>query len=119
MWTYSFPILEEHLSHDIKTDLEKMVENIPKIKKTFDTIYNFVQILKNLFVKFRSTKTKKHCSGKYAVKVAPSTAYLTGTSQIQQADQAVTSEKNEQQNKETTALDEIHRWAGRQKGYGQ
>ena len=37
--------LEEHLSHEIKTDLEKMIENIPKIKKTFDTIYNFVQIL--------------------------------------------------------------------------
>ena len=36
--------LEEHLSHEIKTDLEKMIENIPKIKKTFDTIYNFVQI---------------------------------------------------------------------------
>ena len=37
--------LEEHLSHQIKTDLEKMIENIPKIKKMFDTIYNFVQIL--------------------------------------------------------------------------
>ena len=37
--------LQEHLSHEIKTDLEKMIENIPKIKKTFDTIYNFVQIL--------------------------------------------------------------------------
>ena len=34
--------LEEHLSHEIKTDREKMIENIPKIKKTFDTIYNFV-----------------------------------------------------------------------------
>ena len=37
--------LEEHLSHEIKTDLKKMIETIPKIKKTFDTIYNFVQIL--------------------------------------------------------------------------
>ena len=37
--------LEEHLSCEVKTDLEKMIENIPKIKKTFDTIYNFVQIL--------------------------------------------------------------------------
>ena len=37
--------LEEHLSHEIKTDPEKMIKNIPKIKKTFDTIYNFVQIL--------------------------------------------------------------------------
>ena len=33
---------KEHLSHEIKTDLEKMIENIPKIKKTFDIIYNFV-----------------------------------------------------------------------------
>ena len=37
--------LEEHLSHEIKRDLEKMIESIPKMKKTFDTIYNFVQIL--------------------------------------------------------------------------
>ena len=42
--------LEEHLSHEIKTDLEKMIENIHKIKKTFNTIYNFAQILEKDFV---------------------------------------------------------------------
>ena len=28
-----------------KQTWKKMIENIPKIKKTFDTIYNFIQIL--------------------------------------------------------------------------
>ena len=54
--------LEDHLSHEIKTDLEKMVENIPKIKKTFDTIYNFVQILDKTLrqiPKYRNEKTQE------------------------------------------------------------
>ena len=36
--------LEEHLSREIKTDLEKMIENIPKIKRLliqFTTLFKF------------------------------------------------------------------------------
>ena len=86
--------LEEHLSHEIKSDLERMVENIPKIRKTFDTIYNFVQILEKTLPQVPRYKMKRHKSGKFAVRDAPLIVYLTGTSQTQQVDQHG---KNEQQ----------------------
>ena len=37
--------LDEHLPIEIKTNLERFAENIPKIKKIFETIYAFVQIM--------------------------------------------------------------------------
>ena len=37
--------LDETLPYDIKTNLERFSENIPKIQKIFETIYSFVKIL--------------------------------------------------------------------------
>ena len=63
--------LEEHLSHEIKTDLEKMVENIPKIKKTFDTIYNFVQVLEKTMRQIPKYKNEKTHEWKVCCKGCP------------------------------------------------
>ena len=86
--------LEEHLSHEIKTDLEKMIENIPKIKKTFDTI--LFKFWKRLYDKFQTSKMNIHRSGKFAVKSAQYTVYPTGTSQTPPVDQHKANCNNEQ-----------------------
>jgi len=54
--------LNERLANEVKSDLEKMSENIPKIKKTFDTIYNFVHILDKTLrqiPKYKDEKTEE------------------------------------------------------------
>ena len=63
--------LEEHLSHKIKTDLGKIVENISKIKKTFDTIYNFVQILDKTLRQIPKYKNEKTQEWKVCCKGCP------------------------------------------------
>ena len=61
--------LNERLADEVKSDLEKITENIPKIKKTFDTIYNFVHILDKTLrqiPKYKDEKTqewKVSCEG--------------------------------------------------------
>ena len=63
--------LEGHLSREIKMDLEKMVENIPKIKKTFDTIYNFVQVLEKTMRQIPKYKNEKTDEWKVCCKGCP------------------------------------------------
>ena len=43
--------LDEKLTKRIQTDIEKMKENIPKIKRTFDTIFSFVLTLEKTLEK--------------------------------------------------------------------
>ena len=82
--------LEEHLSREIKTDLEKMIENIPKIKKTFDTIYNFVQILEKTLrqvpnYKDKCTQEWKVCYKGCLIHCVPNWYFTNPTSQPTQS----------------------------------
>ena len=95
-----------------------MIENIPKIKKTFDTIYNFVQILEKTYDKFQTTKTNVHRNGKFAVKGAQYTVYPTGTSQTPPVDQHKANSNNEQPRQyQKAALGEIYWQSWRNEGH--